>query len=612
MLDHRRRKPEHWAGVKWRGGGKGGRWLVLRLPGQPPHSNLDTRPSACLVLPPFAAPFPRPHLPPALSLHHPIIAFRSAIAGARLLAGVAMAGAPLAAQTVTTVRETEFRSRWVDQQVDRPQIEVGPQIPLRDAEGDFGGGVTDTIHTLFRTGPVVFRANLNAGFEYTSQQANANFTSQPSTTSFFAAPTVAAFYDREVGPWTVSARYSVGYIYYFDRNYVAAGGNPGTPDTTTTVVVEPERTVLVRDRSRDTVEFVNGIRVVRPGFRTERIAEVTDEQVIPGQEARAPEDAIPSQSAGLDFRLTLSRLTIRSSGGAAFGSGFDTNRGGNQDRLTLNESLSADYQLTEYTRAGVLLSGSYESNAALGSEASDVFSRVSGSFYTDYFFTGKTRLRFELGAGQETREFASGETEERTFSQGQVRANYVPTDKLALEASIGLGVSETTGVTTVDDDGIRNIYSLTVNYRPTAKINVRMYLGLEATATEPEFSLAAGWSPRDTTTFSLSAYQLSGVSTLSFSQNRISRGFLASAQQRFLQRGTFAVSGGWEEYEDLTTTAAATELEPYSFYGVSLSYEFSRWMALEALYRSSSQATSFAGAGGGRETRASLSLRLTF
>jgi hypothetical protein len=550
----------------------------------------------------------------ALFPYHPnVFSSRSAIAGARLLAGLAMAGGPLAAQTVTTVRETEFRSRWVDQQVDRPQLEVGPQIPLRDADGDFGsGGASDTMRRLFRTGPVVFRAVLLTGFEYTSQQANPNFTSQPSETSFFAAPTIAAFYDREVGPWTVSARYSIGYIYYFDRDYVGAGGSPGTPATTTTVVVEPETTVQVRDPSRDTVEFVNGIRVVRPGFRTERVPEVTEEQVIPGQPARAPEDAIPSQSAGLDFRLNLSRLTIRSSGGASYGSGYDTNRGSNQDRLALNETISADYQLTEYTRAGLLASGSYESNAQFGSDVSDTFSRWSVSAYADYFITGKTRLRLEAGTGKETRDFASGALEERTFYQGQLRANYVPTDKLALEASIGLGVSETTGVTTVEGDGLRNIYSITANYQPTAKINVRLYFGLEATATEPEFSLTAGWSPRDTTAFSLSAYQLSGVSTLSFSQNRISRGFLASVQQRFLQRGTIVLSGGWEEYEDLVGGVTSTPLEPYSFYGVSLSYEFSRWMALEGLYRSSSQSTSVAGTGGAREDRASLSLRLTF
>lgn len=573
------------------------------------HSNLDTPPANGLPVAVTAAPFHGPSLQPDPS--PPITPRpRSTPASVRVLAGILMAGSPLAAQTVTTVRETEFRSRWVDQQVDRPQLEVGPQIPLRDGEGDFGSGMADTLRTVFRTGPVVFSAGLTTGIEYTSQQANANFTSQPSTSSLFASPVLAAFYDREIGPWTVSARYSVGYVYYFDRNYVAAGGSPGTPDTRVTVVVEPERTVQVPVTQRS---LTPPHRDVVVGFRTETIPAVTEEQTIRGQPARAPEDAIPSQTAGLDFRLTLSRLTIRSSGGASFGSGFDTNRGRNQDRLSASETISADYQLTEYTRAGVLFGGSYERNNQFGSEESDIFSRISGSFYTDYFITGKSRLRLELSTGKESRTFSSGTPEERTFSQGQIRANFQPTSKLALEASIGLGFTETTGTTAIDTDGLRNVYSLTATYRPTDKISARLYFGLETTATEPEFSLSLGWTPRDTIAFSLSAYQLSGASTLSFSQNRISRGFLVSAQQRIFQRGTLTLSGGWEEYEDITGgQTSASQLEPYSFYGATFSYEFSRWLALEALYRSSSQSTSVSGTGGARETRASLSLRLTF
>jgi hypothetical protein len=500
----------------------------------------------------------------------------------------------------------------VDQQVDRPLLDVGPQIPLRDADYTLTRSVPDRLSAIFRTGPVVLRAGLSTGWEYTSQRANANFTEQPSTSSFFAAPFLAAYYDRDVGPWTVSARYSIGYMYYFDRNYVGAGGSPGIPGTTVTVVTAPERIIQVRDPSRDTIAFVNGLRVERPGFRTERIPAVTEERTIGGQEARKPGNAIPSQSAGLDFRLTLSRLTVRSSGSMSYGSGFDTNRGRNQDRLAAQETLTADYQLTEYTRAGVLLTASYEGNAQVGSEAQDIFTRYSGSVYGDYFITGKSRLRLELTSGVETREFATGDPQERTYSQLQLRANLLPTEKLALEASVGFGLTETTGTTTTEDDGLRNVYSLSVNYKPTEKLSSRLYFGLEATATQPEVSLSLEWTPRVGTALTLSAYQLSGASTLSFSQNRISRGFLASAQQRFLQRGVASILGGWEQYEDISGEGASTQLDPYSFYGVTVSYEFSRWMALEGQYRSSTQSSSATGTGGAKETRASLSLRLTF
>ncbi len=586
-----------------------GRWVTREKESAALESRHPTRCGASTL----GGSVPGPSLQPDLFPQFPSVPlFRSATAFTRGLALGWLAGTHLMAQTVSTVRETEFRSRWADLQVDRPQLEVGPGIPLKDADEGFGSELAGSLRSIFRTGPVVFRVGMSAGIEYTSQQANVTFTDQPSTSSFFAAPVLAAFYDREVGPWTVSARYSVGYLYYFDRDYVAAGGSPGTPDQRVTVVVQPERTVQVRDPSRDRVVFNGPIRTVIPGFREERQPEITEEQIIPGQEARAPEEAIPSQSAGLDFRVTLSRLTVRSSGGAAFGSGFDTNRGTNQDRLTASEALSADYQLTEYTRAGVLLSGSYEKNTLPGSSSSDVFSRFGGSFYADYFITGKSRLRLEVSTGQDSRTFGSGFTEDRSYSQAQVRATLAATSKLALEASIGVGVTETTAASSNAQDGLRNVYSLTANYKPTGKIGARLYFGLEATATEPEFSFALNWLPRETTGFNLSAYQLSGASTLSFGQNRISRGFLASATQRLFQRGSLTLSGGWEQYEDVNTVQTSAQLEPYTFYGATFSYEFSRWLSLQALYRTASQSGSDTGAGGAEETRASLSLRLTF
>jgi len=554
-------------------------------------------------------------LQPDLSPHPSnLVSQRSVLS--RALAGLLMAVTPLAAQTVTTVRETEFRARWADQQVDRPQLEVGQNIPRRDADGNMGGAVADTMRSLFRTGPVVFRAGLTTGIEYTSQQVNPNFTSQPTTSSLFVAPMLAAFYDREVGPWTVSARYSIGYMHYFDRNYFAAGGSPGLRGQQVTVVVEPERTVRVRDTSRDTVEFVNGLEVTRRGFRTERLPAVTEEQTVGDRPASPGVQMPPSHTAGLDFQVTLSRLTVRSSGSASSGSGFDINRGSNQDRLFASEALVADYQLTEYTRAGLLFSGNYESNATSGTSNPDIFTRSSTSAYTDYFITGKSRLRFEVSTGKDSREFGNGTQELQTFSQAQLRANFEATAKLTFEASIGVGnittTSSSTAVSFGLQDGVRNVFSLTTNYVPTEKLSARLYFGLEASAIQPEFSLALSWTPRETTIFSLSMYQLSGAASLSFVQNRVSRGFLANVQQRLWQRSQLAIGGGWEEYEDINGAAGAAQLPPFSFFSVSFSYQFSRWLAMEALYRNSSQGTTVAGTGGAQENRATLSLRLTF
>jgi hypothetical protein len=470
---------------------------------------------------------------------------RAVLAG--FIASMALEGA-LEAQTVSTVRETEFRSRWMDQQVDRPPEQFNPGTVVVEGDDNLSSKVASSLRSLFRTGPIVLRVGLTVGVEYLDQPTNADSTKQLSKTSFFAAPVVAAFYDREVGPWTVSARYSAGYQYYLDQNYVGAGSRSG----------------------------------------------------------------VPSQTAGLDFRVDLSRLTVRSSAGASYGTGFDVYNNQETERFSVTEALAAEYQLSGYTRAGVTVTGAYERNTVTLDESENSNVRLTGAFYTDYFVTGKMRLRAELNSGYEDQRQGQNTSAERAYTQGLLRVNYQPTDKLAFDVGAGFGLLESTGGSPIDEGGLRMVYSMTASYAPTEKISARLYFGLETTSTQPELSLALDWRPRDTTAFRLSAYQLSGVSSLSFTENRVTRGVLATAQQRFFQRATLNLSSGWEQYENVDSQQAGSELDPYYFIAGTLTYEFSRWLMLEALYRTSSRQGGSGGAGGQRENRASLSLRLTF
>lgn len=536
------------------------------------------------------------------------------------MAGVLAAASGLHAQTVNTVRETEFRSRWVDQQVDRPAQELQQARRPLEEDADFATKVADRMRRIFRTGPVVFRAGLSTGYEYSTPQAVPVGNPEPSDSSFFVAPTVGLFYDREVGPWTVSARYSVGYLYYFDRDYLAITGRQATPDRTVTVVVEPARPA--RQILVPTKPLVNigGINEKVPQFRVETVPAVpavTEERTIPGLKADPPRNSLPSQTAALDIGLQYSRLKLRSNATAAYGSGFDVERGRQADRLSLFEALAADYQLTEYVRAGVGFTTSYEGNAG-GGGTTDSSTRFSGSAYGDYFLTGKTRLRLEASSGREAQTIGAGDPLERTYTQAILRVNFLPTEKLSFEVGLGFGIlsssgtTTTTNTTTSENDGLRAVYSFKANYAPTEKISTAFYFGLETTSTNPEFSLSLDWRPRETTSVRLSAYQLSGVSTISFAQNRISRGFLLLGQQKILHRALLSLTGGWEEYEDVNAAATTSNQVPYSFLGAGFTYEFSRWMSLDSQIRTSTRTTTAGQTSSPRETRASLSLRLTF
>ena len=223
-----------------------------------------------------------------------------------LLLGLA-AAVPVRAQNVGTVRDNEFRSRWANYQVDRS--------PKTDNTTS-GGTNTDTANTasspavqpgllasfgrsfddLLRNGPLQLRANLGAGWEFSDEDNLRTINPNGTDNSFFAAPAFGLFYNQELGPVTVSARYSLGYVYYLDQNYLAANHNGG----------------------------------------------------------------IMSQTAGLDISLDGKRTSLVSTSGFSYGDGNDIESGQMRTLLDLNESLTGTYQLTEFTQIGASAGVSFQ------------------------------------------------------------------------------------------------------------------------------------------------------------------------------------------------------------------------------------------------------------
>ena len=134
---------------------------------------------------------------------------------------------------------------------------------------------------------------------------------------------------------------------------------------------------------------------------------------------------------------------------------------------------------------------------------------------------------------------------------------------------------------------------------------------------EPDFQLNAQWQFRLNTSAALSIYQNSGFSTYEISQNLVTRGVLITAQQKFFGRVDVTLSGGVEQSSGYDNTfnvpgQRANSEDPYYFGGISLLYEINSYLALQGYYRG------YTGEAGaliqekGLQSRAALSLRLTF
>lgn len=458
------------------------------------------------------------------------------------------------ATSASSVRQNEFRSRWADYQVDRRPAQTTTQETQGTSDDAPTGLLTLVSRSFsdhFRNGPLQVRADLSAGYEFTNESNLRLQNRDGANTSPFVSPALGVFYNREIGPATISARYSVGYVYYLDQSYLAANHNGG----------------------------------------------------------------ILSQTGGLDIGVQGARTSLTSTTSASYGNGNDIESGTSRDLFTISEGLGAAYTLTDFTQLGVTASVSESSYSGGGSGTDTDNLYVAGTLYGDYVITGKTRLRLEFGAGDQNQGTGSGQsTSDRSYYQALLHVNYIPSAKITLDGGIGYGFQNDSGLQGKRGTDSHPVYTLTATYVPTEKTSVSAHFGYEGTDVEPDFSLQIHYQPRPNTTVALSVYQTSGFSTFVEAQNLVTRGVLGSVQQGFFQKVSVSLSSGAEQSKGYSTgSGQGNDFEdPYYFASVSFLYEINSSLALQGYYRGYTGQFGGVANDKGLQSRASLSLRLTF
>ncbi len=462
------------------------------------------------------------------------------------------AAASVQAQSANTVRDNEFRSRWADYQVDRPQSNTSL---TNDNNTEEQAGLLDAFHKSFvdllRNGPLQTRANLSAGWEFSNETLYANTQTHSSDNSAFLAPGIGIFYNNQLGPATVSARYSAGYVYYTDSDYVASNKGRG----------------------------------------------------------------IYSQTGGLDVQVDGVRSSLASSTAFSYGEGDDIESGTLRTQLTLSETLTASYLLTAFTRLGVTGGVNYATYAGGGVTDTSVFGDTA-SVYIEYAYSPKTRGRFEVAAGQQLQgSDGGGNTADRYYYQALLSGDYLPSPKLNLSVGIGYGVQEDSSVLGRGRSGSHPIYRITAQYLPTPKTTAMLRFGYEGVDVAPSVEFQVNWQFRATTAANLSVYQTNNYSTYEVDQNLLTRGVLAGIQQRLFGRVDIALNTGVEQSEGYGQLAAGQQSynqDPYIFAGVSALWEINSYLALQGYYRGYTGQAGAVTNQDGLRSRASLSLRLTF
>ena len=297
---------------------------------------------------------------------------------------------------------------------------------------------------------------------------------------------------------------------------------------------------------------------------------------------------------------------------AAYGNGDDIESGTFRDRLSLAEGLDGSYLLTDFTRLGASGAVSYYDYSGGGVTDTDDLS-LSSTLFGEYVITGKSRLRLELGFGDEHQNAGAGSVSDRSYEQALLKVNYVPSEKLSFDVGLGVGFQQDSGVIN-QNPGTHPVYSITARYVPTEKTAVSLHFGYEGADINPDFSLQILWQPRPNTTIALSAYQNNGFSTYLISQNLTTRGILATIQQKIYNKIEIDLSGGGEQTSGYTAQNASGSYSPppYYFGSISLLYQFNSALALQSYYRGYTGEPGLANSGQGLQSRASISLRLTF
>jgi len=464
------------------------------------------------------------------------------------------------ADPVSTVTDAVFRSQWVGPQADRPEL-VG-MVPTGEGIKPVEDMATKVREGLW-LGSLRIRPGFGAGWAYSNRNSQGQTATASSDNSFFLSPTLGLEYGRDTGPWTISGRAGGGYVYYLNPDY------------------SPNGTGANRNPYNGTMSLGIG----HSGLRH-------------------------------DFDL---------GGSASFGNGQSIEGGGASTQFLGAAGANYSYLINEFLTTGAYASYNTQLNRyeTGGIDGSDLAS-LRGGGYIDWLWTGKTTMGLKVEAGRMTQDILGNGTAAaqqgiaaRQFIQALVPVAHSLTSKVLLVAGAGASYTQDENIpdSSAEYTGVRPVYLLGAQYDPSEKTTMRAYISFDGFDIVPNYGFSATWRPRETTAFTLSAYQNQNFSITTVDQFQVNRGFTAGVQQTVFSRLAVGVSGGWQQTDNISIS----QDQPgggdydYAFVSGSLRYSINSWASWQATVMSSTgnrvnptSSVSFP------ETTASVGLNLLF
>ena len=511
------------------------------------------------------------------------------MAGALFAAGV-MALAPcLSAQMVSAVQQDQFRSQWVGEQVDQlsyggifsPSSSLGAVVGSLQTPDEVQREVDASLASVKAPPPFVFKPSLGLGWQISNQGSQSTNSQGVATfntdSSAFIAPSAACLYDRDHGPWHLSAGYSIGYRYFSNPNYTANGtGSLRNPLTQTAFL----RTALEMSRYIFNA-MLNG-------------SSGTGYDISSGSNNRQT-----AATANTDMKYILSSVsTVALKAGYNIQNSSGSSNTPNNNVTTLFADLEPVYHLSDKTHVGALF-GAGQSYQSLDSSQS--IPVVDGN----------------VNVGTVT--INSTPTSTIRYAQTLGKVKYDVTGKLTVEAGLGvrqLWLINSTNISAsspvpIDGQtslnfqtnstqtlGFRPAWSAGLNYTPTAKTSLLVNVGEQGNDIVPQWNILLNWNPREKTSVTLGVSQSENYSNFIASQYLISRAISGTISQRLFSSLLFQLSGGYTQQKFQNVTGGQTQQQqranqiPGSFYMVnaSLSWKIRDWASLvNTVYYNSGQ-----------------------
>ncbi len=254
----------------------------------------------------------------------------------------------------------------------------------------------------------------------------------------------------------------------------------------------------------------------------------------------------------------------------------------------LSLSLSADVRLLDGTDLNSLSDpNGHQANLDVqGRNRHQIYeAQLSGS----YDLTGKL---FISGGGSCYADEYSGQQliSSRNFG-GNLYLNYIYSDKLTIGVGSNAGIttqSSNTSDQTFEQANVRLTYNLSakIGMSATAGAEFRQLDNASGTEVRPAFTLAAGYSPFDGTSISLSGSEQTYVSASAFGQNYSELTVNFSITQRFLQRFFFGFAVGYtnSDYYSAVQTVSASRNDNFYYLTPSVDFNVTRYWTVGAYY----------------------------